>query len=132
MTEPTILITGATGFIGGAAVAQLLLCPAPGRVLPLVRGATQEQAEGRVRKSLARFADAGLLEPALRRCEVLRGDLTDPQALADPRLDRVTHVLHLAANTSFRSGQIHQIRVEYLRGIRSPGGFFHDPAHQAG
>jgi nucleoside-diphosphate-sugar epimerase len=103
MTEPTILITGATGFIGGATAAQLLLRPAPGRVLLLARGATQEQAEGRVRKSLARFADAGLLEPALRRCEVLRGDLTDPEALADPRLDRVTHVLHLAANTSFRS-----------------------------
>jgi nucleoside-diphosphate-sugar epimerase len=31
------------------------------------------------------------------------GDLTDPATVADSRLDRVTHVLHLAANTSFRS-----------------------------
>ena len=103
MTVPTILITGATGFIGGATAAQLLLRHPPGRVLLLVRGRTQEEAEGRVRRSLARFADAGALDAALRRCEVLRGDLTDPQALADPRLDAVTHVLHLAANTSFRS-----------------------------
>jgi nucleoside-diphosphate-sugar epimerase len=103
MTVPTILITGATGFIGGATAAQLLLRHPPGRVLLLVRGETQEQAEARLRRSLARFADAGLLEPALRRGAVLRGDLTDPQALTDPRLDEVTHVLHLAANTSFRS-----------------------------
>jgi nucleoside-diphosphate-sugar epimerase len=103
MTVPTILITGATGFIGGATAAQLLLRPEPCRVLLLVRAETQGQAECRVRKSLGRFADAGLLDSALRRCDVLRGDLTDPQALADARLDGVTHVLHLAANTSLRS-----------------------------
>jgi nucleoside-diphosphate-sugar epimerase len=103
MTVPTILITGTTGFIGGATAAQLLLRDAPGRVLLLVRGETQRQAEARARRSLVRFADADFLGPALRRCEVLRGDLTDPQTLADPRLDGVTHVLHLAANTSFRS-----------------------------
>lgn len=103
MTVPNILITGATGFIGGAAAAQLLLRDAPGRLLLLVRGDTQGEVEERVRLSLRRFADDDVLRPALHRCDVLRGDLTDPQTLADPRLDGVTHVLHLAANTSFRS-----------------------------
>jgi nucleoside-diphosphate-sugar epimerase len=103
MTEPTILITGATGFVGGATAAQLLARDTPGRLLLLVRGDGQGQAEARVRRSLGRFADADLLGPAPGRCEVLRGDLTDPLTLADPRLNEVTHVLHLAANTSFRS-----------------------------
>src|SRR5262249_20415268 len=48
-------------------------------------------------------ADPALLEPALGRATVIHGDLTDPGTLDDPRLDGVTHVLHLAANTSFRS-----------------------------
>jgi nucleoside-diphosphate-sugar epimerase len=40
---------------------------------------------------------------------VLRGDLADPATLADSRLEAVTHILHLAANTSFRS----------VRGVRT-------------
>jgi nucleoside-diphosphate-sugar epimerase len=101
MTQPTILVTGSTGFIGGAAVARLLQAGPAGRVLLLVRGSTDAEAAERVRRSLARFAEPSGLD--LGRCEVLRGDLTDPAALADPRLGAVTHVLHLASNTSFRS-----------------------------
>jgi nucleoside-diphosphate-sugar epimerase len=100
MTVPTVLITGATGFIGGAAAADLLTRHPSCRVFLLVRG---ESPEDRVRRSLGRFTGAASLEPALGRCTVLRGDLTDPASLADPRLDEVTHALHLAANTSFRS-----------------------------
>src|SRR5712692_11055267 len=103
MTGPTILITGATGFIGGAATAQLLLRPLPCRVLLLIRAENQEAAIARARESLIRFEDRNLLEPGWRRCEIILGDLTDPNALADSRLDEVTHVLHLAAKTSFRS-----------------------------
>jgi nucleoside-diphosphate-sugar epimerase len=103
MTTPIILVTGATGFLGGAAAAQLALRPEPGRVLLLVRGESRAAAEVRARQSLARFVEDARLEPAWRRYEILPGDLTDPATLADPRLDEVTHVLHLAANTSLRS-----------------------------
>src|SRR5437588_9020815 len=103
MTAPTILLTGATGFIGGAVAVELLQRRPCCRLLLLVRGQTPEQAEQRLRQSLARFADLALLEPALGRCSTICGDLTDPTTLADPRLDQVTHVLHLAASTSFRS-----------------------------
>jgi nucleoside-diphosphate-sugar epimerase len=101
MTQPTILVTGATGFLGGAAVARLLQVGPAGRVLLLVRGSTDAEATERVRRSLCRFADPADLD--FGRCEIVRGDLTDAAALADPRLDAVTHVLHLASNTSFRS-----------------------------
>lgn len=103
MAAPTVLVTGATGFLGGAAAAQLLLEQPSCRVLLLVRGEAQEAAEARAWRSLARFADPAALEPAWSRCRVLRGDLTEPDGLADPQLATVTHVLHLAANTSFRS-----------------------------
>src|SRR5262245_33879723 len=100
MTAPTVLLTGATGFVGGATAVELLLRHPSCRVVFLVRG---DAPEHRVRQSLARFADLDEIEPALARWSVLHGDLTDPEAPNDPRLGRLTHVLHLAANTSFRS-----------------------------
>jgi nucleoside-diphosphate-sugar epimerase len=103
MSAPTVLLTGATGFLGGAVLAQLLESRRPSRVLLLVRAPTPEAAAERVRRSVARFVDLDRLGSALDSCEVVRGDLTDPAALADARLDEATHVLHLAANTSFRS-----------------------------
>jgi nucleoside-diphosphate-sugar epimerase/glutathionylspermidine synthase len=100
--DPTILVTGATGFLGGAIAAELLQQSEIGRVLLLVRGATPATARDRAIRSLARFGNP-FTRPAWPRCEVLAGDLTEPTSLADPRLDRVTHVLHAAGDTSLRS-----------------------------
>jgi nucleoside-diphosphate-sugar epimerase len=99
----TVLVTGVTGFVGGATVAQLLQSRPEQRLLLLVRANSLAAAEERVRRSLSRFADVPSLQSGLRRCEVLCGDLTDAKSLADARLDEVSHVLHLASNTSFRS-----------------------------
>jgi nucleoside-diphosphate-sugar epimerase len=101
MTDPIVLVTGATGFIGGAVVARVLQDRFPGKLLLLARGATDADAAERVRRSVARFAD--LTELDFSRCEIHCADLTEPGTLADARLDAVTHVLHLASNTSFRS-----------------------------
>lgn len=100
--DTTTLVTGATGFVGGAVAARLLQHPEIGRVLLLVRGATAGAALERARRSLARFGEP-ISEQAWQRCEVLAGDLTEPATLADTRLDRVTHVLHAAGATSLRS-----------------------------
>jgi len=122
-SPPTVLLTGATGFIGGASLAELVVSHSEWRVLLLVRGESPAVAVERVRKSLGRFIDLAQVEPALRACWVINGDLTDPGTLADdrlrsamtastlvkpgssvpPRLEEITHVLHLASNTSFRS-----------------------------
>lgn len=103
MKASTVLLTGATGFIGGATLAQLLQSKPDCRVLLLVRGTTPDAAAARVRKSLSRFVEPTRVEVGLRSCEIICGDLTDLNALADSRLNDVTHVLHLASNTSFRS-----------------------------
>jgi thioester reductase-like protein len=103
MGSRTVLVTGATGFIGGAAVARLLVEHPSCRVLLLVRAASEDAAAARLKRSLARFVDLAVLERRLRPCEIIRGDLTDIDSMADSRFDGVTHVLHLAAHTSFRS-----------------------------
>ncbi|MCE9547567.1 MAG: SDR family oxidoreductase [Planctomycetia bacterium] len=98
-----VLITGTTGFIGGATLAQLLQDDSSLRIVLLVRGDSTAAARDRVARSVLRFVDQGSYEHRLRDCEVLCGDLTDLRALSHPCLDDVTHVLHLASNTSFRS-----------------------------
>lgn len=103
MKAPVVLLTGATGFIGGATLAQLVQSHPDARLLLLARGATPAAACERVRQSLGRFIKPTSLDAVLHSSDVICGDLTDPQPLADPRLDQVTHVLHVASNTSFRS-----------------------------
>jgi nucleoside-diphosphate-sugar epimerase len=103
MSAPTVLLTGATGFVGGATLARLREARPDCRVVLLARGDSAAAAVGRVRNSVARFVGPDRAGPLLRNCEVVCGDLTDPAALANPLLDAATHVVHLASNTSFRS-----------------------------
>jgi nucleoside-diphosphate-sugar epimerase len=122
-SAPTVLLTGATGFIGGATLARLLESHSDCRVLLLARDRGSEAAADRVRHSLARFVGPERAEDGIRSCEVIRGDVTDASSLglhvrcdtthamhlatkekvAAERLNDVTHVIHLASNTSFRS-----------------------------
>ena len=97
MLTPTVLLTGATGFIGGATLARLLERHPNCRVLLLVRAPTPTAAAERVRQSLVRFVEPGRADALLRNCEVICGDLTDPASLGNPRLDDATHVVHLAS-----------------------------------
>jgi nucleoside-diphosphate-sugar epimerase len=103
MASTIVLLTGVTGFIGGATAAQLLDDPRVDLLLLLVRAPCTSTAWERVRRSLARFKRPADVDRAQPRLGILLGDLCDPEALAEPRLDGVTHVLHAAANTSFRS-----------------------------
>jgi len=115
--SPTVLLTGATGFLGGATLAQLLQSYPDCRVALLVRGATAAAAAARVRDSVARFVELDRIELGMRSCELIWGDLTDPQTLTSPCLNEVTHVLHLASNTSFRS--VRGVRHTNILGARS-------------
>jgi nucleoside-diphosphate-sugar epimerase len=95
----TVLVTGATGFVGGATVARLLEGDRVERVVVLARGSNRDHARERVERSVARF---GPLPTVLDRLEVVLGDLAHPELSAD-LLNSVTHVIHAAAHTSFRS-----------------------------
>jgi nucleoside-diphosphate-sugar epimerase len=100
--KPTILVTGTTGFLGGAFAADLLALPDWTNVLLLVRAEDASHAYQRVLRSLARFTTdldrLGRLKPE----QVLAGDFTQPTAfINDPRLPSIRRVVHCAALTSF-------------------------------
>jgi nucleoside-diphosphate-sugar epimerase len=97
MEHPTVLITGATGFIGGCTLARLLETRPDSRAMVLVRERGFQPASERLRRSLGRFLAAEQLDKALLRCEVVSGDLTDPATCQSSRLDEATHVIHLAS-----------------------------------
>lgn len=99
-----ILLTGGTGFLGGAVAAELLASPQWSRAVLLIRASTPTEGVARLRANLQRF---GMDEVALSRIlpeQIICGDITDPAAFAgDQRLAAITKVLNCAAVTSFGS-----------------------------
>ncbi len=95
-----VLLTGATGFLGGAFLAHTRELDDVEWLLP-ARGQDEAQARQRVWRRLNRFVDEVTAARILARATVVRADLLHPDALTDEVLDGVTHVVHLAANTSF-------------------------------
>lgn len=79
-------------------------------VVCLVRADDQDTAEERVRRSIARFGQPHELP---RNVTVLRGDMLSDEWHSSRALNNTTHVLHLAANTSFgNSPGIRRTNVE--------------------
>ncbi len=113
-SAPTVLLTGATGFLGGAFLADLLQSSFDGEVVCLVRADDDDTAEDRVRRSLGRF---GVSDALPANVKVLRGDILSEDWHASPHLDGVSHVLHLAASTSF--GNSRAIRTTNVGGAIS-------------
>jgi nucleoside-diphosphate-sugar epimerase len=106
MRENTILVTGATGFLGGAFIAKAFSeSGAPdARYVLSARGASEEDSRARIRLRLTRFVGEQEAERIVGLCQVLCIDFSKPDTIEHPVLDEVTHVVHLAANTSFISG----------------------------
>lgn len=97
-----ILVTGATGVIGGATAAELAKAGHLQNLLFLVRAETRADGLERVRSNLRKSElDPALLD-RLDDSQILLGDLSNVAGFADdPRLDTVTHVLNCAAVASF-------------------------------
>ena len=113
-SAPTVFLTGVTGFLGGAFLSDLLQSSFDGEVVCLVRADDDDTAEERVRRSLGRFGGPALLP---KNVKVLRGDLLSQDWHDSPLLNGVTHVLHLAASTSF--GNSRGIRTTNVGGALS-------------
>lgn len=97
-----MLVTGATGFLGGAVAAHLFKSPGWEHSLFLVRGNSVEAARGRLIYRLRGFGVAESLLQQLGREQILLGDLNGTAEWStDPRLRFVTHVIHCAAMASF-------------------------------
>ena len=99
-----ILLTGATGLIGGAVLHQALARDDDATWVCLVRCANVEQGRQRVAARLERFTDPFTAQRLVRKIEIVPGDFTRADLDMDPRLDACTHVLHLAVDTSWWGG----------------------------
>lgn len=96
-----LLLTGATGFIGGAVAAALAARGLLADTVFLVRAGDHAEGAARVQASLARFAVTAADAP-ISPAQVVLGDLTRPDAFIDaPGLDGFTHVIHCAALATF-------------------------------
>ncbi len=100
MSAPTVLITGANGFIGSTLVAWFLRMRPDARLLLQVRGGDRDEAWRRLNARLERL---GMSAVAIHPTAMLAGDLLDAELWDDPRFREVTHVVHLAASTAFRA-----------------------------
>jgi len=102
MPSSRILLTGATGFLGGTVAAQLLREKRWERVLLLVRAPTPEEGRQRLVKSLGRFEAGETLLGKISPDQIICGGLDAmPTAQEDTRVAEITHVVNCAAVTSF-------------------------------
>ena len=113
-SAPKVFLTGVTGFLGGAFLSQVLESTFDGEVVCLVRADDDESADERVRRSIGRF---GSTDPLPKNVKILRGDLLSDAWHDSSKLDGVTHVMHLAASTSF--GNSRGIRKTNVEGALS-------------
>ncbi|HWI13123.1 MAG TPA: SDR family oxidoreductase, partial [Burkholderiales bacterium] len=100
MNIPKIMLTGATGFLGGAVLARML---ASGHVpLMLIRARTSAEGVERARASARQFGVPAPLLERINASHVLCGDFTDTESYAtDQRIDDVTSVINCAALATF-------------------------------
>jgi thioester reductase-like protein len=119
----TVLLTGATGSVGGALVLELLRST-EAEVVCLVRPKGPRQAADRMRDALERacglYDEWELLDDVWRRCSVLEGDLLLPgcgvSRAERRRIDEVWHVAGLRAPEA-DEGSVRRATVEATRGL---------------
>lgn len=113
-----VLLTGATGFLGGELLAQGLTNGFAGRWTCIARGETELQAKDRVLENLSRYVSSETVELASQVVEVVPGDITSAATFEDPRLNDISHIFHLAADTSYRSKSVNRlVNVEGTRNV---------------
>ena len=98
----TLLITGATGFLGGAVLEKILHNKLPMNLLLLVRAENSDAGLERIKSNMRKFNLSDEALSVLSAAQILTGDLGEPESfINDPRLDSVTHVVNCAAVASF-------------------------------
>src|SRR5450830_1119649 len=98
----TLLVTGATGFLGSAIAADLLENHPDVRLLFLVRAGSAGEGLARLSESIAQMAPDPHLLTRLSPEMVVCGDLdTFPALVHDAHVQSITHVLNAAALASF-------------------------------
>lgn len=110
----TLLLTGATGFLGGAVLERLLKDNQGVNYLVLVRAENVQQGLNRIRANMEKFNIDKTTLDKLTPENILLGDLSEPtHFLSDIRINTVTHVVNCAAVASFGNNPlIWKVNVE--------------------
>lgn len=106
---PNILITGASGFVGGAVVEHIIRQTSMNniRLLLLVRADDNLAGRNRIISNLEKFDLTDQQLAVISEDSILIGDLSEPEGfINDPRLDNVTHVINCAAIASFGNNPV--------------------------
>lgn len=101
MLNKTIFLTGATGHYGATIAVALTQRHPRNRFVALVRADSAWTARERLIAKWRRLVGLDEARRLVRRWHVLAGDLHGLPGLKEPLIDEATHVVHLAANTSF-------------------------------
>lgn len=97
-----VLLTGATGFLGGAIAVEAIRRGLAPRLLLLARGADRADAHARVLENLALLGASPDEQAQIDIDNILCADLSGLDAIADDRrLDHVSIVIHSAALATF-------------------------------
>ena len=100
--EGRLLLTGATGFLGGAIAAALLDGARWRDLLVLIRAKDAAEGKARLAECMQRFALEPRLVERIADEQILCGDLCGAALFAhDPRLAEITEVVNCAAFASF-------------------------------
>lgn len=98
----TLFITGATGFIGGALAARLILTPRWDKTVFLVRAPHREDGLTRLAHNLRLHGVSECQLDRLKLEQIICGDLAAvDQWINDPRLETIKDVVNSAAVASF-------------------------------
>lgn len=115
-------VTGATGFVGGALVLELLR-QTDAHVVCLVRGKDGATAEGRLRTSLAAAARAchspELLPEIARRCRAVEGDILQSLSGCMGVPGSAAELWHCAASLRFEEENQADIYLHNVRGTEN-------------
>jgi thioester reductase-like protein len=76
----TLLITGVTGFLGGAALEKILNSNEPVRLLLLARASDQQKGLERVKENMRKFNVHEDKLASLKAEDILIGDLSQPES----------------------------------------------------
>jgi nucleoside-diphosphate-sugar epimerase len=117
------LVSGATGFVGGAIILELVETTED-ELICLVRPGAEGDARGRfesaVRRAATAYAKEHLVDATLKRSRVLPADITDPLCgVSSAEVSAVSHVWHAAASLAFENEKVEEIRLHNVTGTRS-------------
>ncbi|MEE1888653.1 cationic peptide resistance protein CprA [Pseudomonas carassii] len=114
-TQERILLTGATGFLGGAVAARMIAEGHAGALCFLVRADNPAQGLQRLRDNLRQHGVDDRQGLALSEAQIICGDFLDTAWLAreTPRLMQIDRVINCAAVASFsKNPNIWPVNVE--------------------